>query len=324
MKKVTEFQISFEGESDSFSQEETVRGTVVFSLTQQLQIKGIWVTFHGMAETTLFVGDYDRQREVYFSSEQMLFGSSRRSPGDLTDMGPGDFQYPFSFKLPPALPGSFFSGGDESGRVKYSVEAVIHRPGKLDFTQKRSFQIRGVLDLNSVGAARQEVRGEGQTTLSCLGLSRGVITAALRLPRRAYALGERVSVQAHVVNDSRRWVKRSVVALLQLVALRVHGSSRWRTQEVCRRQRGPVAPGERDEWEDDGLVIPADLPPSRLAYCSLIDVHYALRLSVEPAGLAKALHVPLSVVIGTLPLREESSRQGRSVSSGIYDYGTKL
>jgi len=323
MTKLKKLEIVFEGDCDRFNQGETLRGKVVLDLDQTICVKGIRVTCKGKAEVTIFVGDYDTQKETYFSNEIYVFGTSRKEEGDPQDMAPGHYEYPFSFDLPFGLPESFVASGDEHACVVYKVEVSIQRPGKFSFTEERTFHIRSVLDLNILPDAIQEAVSNNEKTLSCLCMKNGTISAVFRVERKGYVPGELMPLYGFITNSSKSRVKRSEVTLIQYVTLKVQGSTKRKRNNICKCRRGPIAPGQTDQWQGETLEIP-DIPPSYLTGCGLIDIQYVVQLSVVPAGLASRLHVPLDVIIGTVPLRSEAQllQHMEARPSLIYDFGS--
>ena len=59
----------------------------------------------------------------------------------------GNFQYPFSFQLPPTLPSSFEG---EHGNVRYFIKGTIDRPWRFDHTCKTMFTVVANFDLNQL------------------------------------------------------------------------------------------------------------------------------------------------------------------------------
>ena len=323
MKKVKQLEIIFDDDCDSFRPGETVQGKAVLDLQQTISVKGIRLIFRGKAEVTIFLGDYDTQEERYFRQARVVFGTAPREDGGILDMEPGHYEYPFSFDLPLVLPNSFSIGGDENGEVTYSVEVVIQRPGKLSYAQTRSFFVCSKLDLNTLpDAVNLEIMGKSEKVLSFLGWKSGTISAVFRLERKGYVPGEQMPLYGCISNSSSCRIKKSVVTLVQYVTLKVHGATKKTENQICRCQRGAIAPGQQDQWQGESLAIP-DLPPSYLAGCNLIDIQYAVMLSVVPAGLYRKLNVPLDIVIGTVPLDARPDPITLSErTSTIFDFGS--
>ena len=57
----------------------------------------------------------------------------------------GDYEYPFSFRLPDNIPSSFVG---EHGKIAYSIKGVVDRPWRFDHSTVAFFNVVGVYDLN--------------------------------------------------------------------------------------------------------------------------------------------------------------------------------
>ncbi|KAK3098424.1 hypothetical protein FSP39_019320 [Pinctada imbricata] len=107
-----------------------------------------------------------------------------------------------------------------------------------------------------------------------------------------------------------------------------HATTKSRSdhKEVARVVHDEIAPGDSSSWGGSRLVIPA-LPPSFLVGCNIIDIRYYLELIIDPSGPAFKLHVPLEIIIGTIPLnaivhqRAQQQQYGLPPPQGAPHYG---
>ena len=67
---------------------------------------------------------------------------------------PGSYSWPFSFQLPPQLPGSYESN---DGCIRYMAKAIVDLPMKIDKTAMFVFTVTSVLDLNLEHTAKVTV-----------------------------------------------------------------------------------------------------------------------------------------------------------------------
>ncbi|KAK7087205.1 arrestin domain-containing protein 4-like [Littorina saxatilis] len=337
MGKLKKLETIFEHDKNHFLPGETVVGKVVLENAETFQVKGIRVKFKGRAEVTMFVGDYDTQKERYFSKDVVLLGHLPKEEGPLVEIPPGLHEYPFKVRLPSHLPNSFHCDGDENGSVVYFVEAIVHRPGKFSYSRRQEFIIHTVLDLNELPVARQAVENEGEKAVASLVCNSGTISAFISLPREGYVPGEAMSISGRVTNSSKRNIKRSFVVLEQVATLKVYGSAVTRTARICKGcERGSVPPGGTDQWSELPMEVP-DVPPTYLRDCQLIDVRYVLKLIVVPSGLCSNLQVPVEVIIGTVAVRDSPQQDFKGTQeirmvkideneegSNDFEYGTPL
>ncbi len=63
----------------------------------------------------------------------------------------GNYSYPFTIRLPPFLPASYEG---QHGKVMYWAKAYLDRPWKGDTEYKKSFNVKGLLDLNTEAEAK--------------------------------------------------------------------------------------------------------------------------------------------------------------------------
>jgi hypothetical protein len=58
----------------SYKPGEFVRGSIILETTQPIKYRGIRLKFKGRAVVTTFVGDYDTEKQTYFSGHYLLEG----------------------------------------------------------------------------------------------------------------------------------------------------------------------------------------------------------------------------------------------------------
>jgi Arrestin (or S-antigen), N-terminal domain len=67
--------------------------------------------------------------------------------GEIFDLMPGNYEYPFTFRLPKKIPSSFEG---EHGWVRYTLTATVVRPWRSNYEIKVPITVNTIVDLNSV------------------------------------------------------------------------------------------------------------------------------------------------------------------------------
>ncbi|XP_061179230.1 arrestin domain-containing protein 3-like [Saccostrea echinata] len=310
MGKLKTFYIELENSKGVFLAGQTINGKLVIELNAEMKMREIRCTFKGLAyvhwseSETTGTGSNRRTETIdytasenYFNQTVPVFGRGM-GMGDKNCLPPGQHVYPFSFQLPPNLPSSFEGG---IGYVRYTIKGTIDKPWKFDHTTKRPFTVIASLDLNSQPTAARSEQNQNSKYLCCLCCKSGPITGMLKLDRLGYVPGEAIAFNAEVQNMTNRVC--GIHAKLYMTTLfRTLKKSKTTTSEVAKVVYQDVQPGETEIWSGGRLVIPP-LPPSFLEGCRIIDLNYYFELIVDPSGPAIDLHVPLLVIIGTIPLQ---------------------
>lgn len=84
-----------------------------------------------------------RGKEEYFDTKVFL---ARPTEEDQFTLDAGTHYFDFDCEIPENCPTSFES---KHGRIRYTLEVVVSRPGKPNQTQKSAFTVLNVLDLNT-------------------------------------------------------------------------------------------------------------------------------------------------------------------------------
>ena len=61
------------------------------------------------------------------------------------------------------------------------------------------------------------------------------------------------------------------------MTFRAQNKSRIETKIISENWRGPIQPGGEDVWSDIQMFIPP-VPPSKLIYCTIIEIEYILQV----------------------------------------------
>ncbi|KAK6179157.1 hypothetical protein SNE40_011577 [Patella caerulea] len=307
MGKLASFEIFLQNHDPIFYAGQTVQGHVSIQLNEPMKIRGICLKFYGQAKVHFTErvsrgsGNnrhhetiHYRAEEEYFNQKVLLFGQGKDSV-----MAPaGQSVYPFQFTLPPGLPSSFES---RYGYVRYWLKATIDRPWKFDHTTKTAFTVICLLDLNREPTATTALQGHDEKTLCCLCCKSGPISAVFRIDRGGFVPGEAIPINVEITNHSSRTINGSKVVFRMETLFKAQGKMKVENRQLAKIKHDGFKKGESDIWSGEAIIIPP-VPPSFLAGCHIIDIHYYLELIVNPSGLSFEMTIPLEIIIGTIPL----------------------
>ena len=287
-----------------------VSGRVNLQTSDQKKLRGIYLTLVGRAyvhwsethssgtgQNRRTTTVHYREEEPYFNLRVNLWGGD----GGEHFLQPGNYQFPFSFKLPEVSLPTSHEGG--TGHVRYWLEARMDRPWKFDHVTKRAFTILERVDLN---LGREDLalprRGENQKTLGFLCCKTGPLTLTASTDRGGYCPGENILVTAHVGNDTNKEMRRLKATLYRHVVYYARGRTRTRNDVVSQMQTNDPIPARGNfEWNQQPLPIPASPPSSHT--CRIIHTDYMLDIEVVVPTFSINLHLGIPIVIGTDPLR---------------------
>ncbi|XP_062579348.1 arrestin domain-containing protein 3-like [Saccostrea cucullata] len=308
MGKLKAFFIELENSDGVFSPGQTINGKLVIELNEEMKMREIRWTIKGLAyvhwseSKTTGTGGNSRTETVYYTATENYFDYTEPVFGRGVEMGDknclpaGQHVFPFAFSLPQNIPSSFEGG---VGYVRYTIKGTIDKPWKFDHTTKRPFTVITSLDLNTQPTASHSHQNVDIKYLCCLCCKSGPIMGLLKLDRSGYVPGEAIYFNAEVQNMTTRVCK--ILAKLYMTTV-FHTAKKSKTthSEVAKVVYQDIRPGDTETWS--GRLIVPPLPPSHLQGCRIIDPTYYLELIVDPSGPAFDLHVPVLVIIGTIPL----------------------
>jgi Arrestin (or S-antigen), N-terminal domain len=116
---------------------------------------------HWRADSTTYCSEETYFRHIFpfleqgssFSTETMISKTLFKFwmlGGESFDLMPGNYEYPFTFRLPNELPSSFEG---EHGWVRYTLTATVVRSWQSNHEIKVPITVNTVVDLNSVEKA---------------------------------------------------------------------------------------------------------------------------------------------------------------------------
>ena len=323
MPRIEQFAITLDNPQGVYYAGQIVSGYVQLEITKELDLKGLTLKCVGAANVhwSESRGSGKNRRVVHFRSSERYVDVKLTIYGDgttTTAMPIGKHHFPFSITLPVNIPSSF--QGDH-GSVVYYLKAHIDRPWKIDTRIQLMLSVVALLDLNQRPGVTDALNTSGSKMFGCLCCKTGPLTATLTIPKGGYVSGETIFINANIDNYSDKVMTKSSIKLIETDIFKTPRKQRTVKRTVVRHDKESIAPGASFQWSNIGILIPP-LPPSDLIYCNIIDSVYSVELSVDPSGIGFDLDVPLSIVIGTIPLRQmfQYIQHGTGALPAIPDY----
>jgi len=326
-KEIKRFDISFKDPMASYKCGDVVAGNVILDLAQDLKMKGVKFNLQGISRVS-----WDEQRsyskgaggnlahknvDVYLDENCILL-----SHVDNNVLKAGNYQWPFTIRLPPYLPASFES---QYGKVQYWAKAVLDQPWKKDAEVQKPFNIIGMLDLNTEKDARIPISNNSEIMAGRFCLKSGPIEGELILQQRGFTNGEQISFTAKFSNHSKNELRDVFVQVVQEVDCTIEKKHKRKERLLKGITWRNIGAGETNVvWEDIIKGIPAVVPSRLGAGCKNISVKYVVMLGGKPAASSAHLEVPVEITIGTVPFRKtEGSSPILTIKAAKAQFGSK-
>nr|CAH0108486.1 unnamed protein product [Daphnia galeata] len=310
MDYIREFDIRLEKEM--YYAGETVYGVVILDTSENFKLRAVRVVLRGRAHLEWKVVVSGDQQSIsddqYFIDERSTIWGKEKADGSIPVLPRGYHQFPFHFLLPEScLPCSFES---KIGTVRYYIKATVDIPYASPPQGMKYFTIIGPhIDCMEEQYLKPLSRRRKRISC-CLCCKKGPLSLSVQLDRSAYVSGESLRLKADIHNRSAEEV-RLRLRLVQYVEYTIHrgvlGANK-EVQHVVLEYRGdPVQPGRRSKFDSSqSLVLPA-LPTTLVGVCRMINVYYALHVSLLLESEAEDLTMEFPVTIATVPFRIPNS-----------------
>ncbi|XP_031165048.1 arrestin domain-containing protein 3-like [Sander lucioperca] len=261
-------------EEATFSEGDTVAGTLTFTLKKETKVKGVMVKAKGDANVSWSEGSGDNRRSYtahtrYFKLKEYLVAEN--SEGTVLPQGVHCFK--FRFKIPQGDMPSSFKG--IHGKIVYMLEAKVSRgwlrcsrvQTELNFVSKSLSHLGQVMCPQSGSVAKEiGVFSKGQVQLSAT------------VNTKVCSPGDTLSVVAKICNSSSKKVKPKF-RLQQKTVYRASGSTNSSDQTLCKIVGETIALNS-EKTVSCQLKIPADAIPT-LHHCEIISVDHYLKVYLD-------------------------------------------
>lgn len=321
----------------SQGQQTTLSGKVVLHTSSVINLRGLHISCHGQCLVS-FVDEDDSDTErpwssvrSYLNLRQTIWGNDPSSRAYFLALEPGNYSFPFAFKIPAGLPPSF--EGDH-GYIRYFCKVTIDKPWEArNETRIAAFNVMNSLDLNSLPTTitskpkeARDVREANSGGLCGLCQRKGEVSIYMRTDRKGYVPGEQIVFDLHITNKSGQELTKWEIRLLQRTIYIAHdpGDNKIRkTSSILSFNLGDetrVKGGGCLKIDGESLTIPP-LPPSCLHECDIMEVEYALKFEGYLNHMEEKFRAVIPLTIGTIPLASQWDKlqQQYNSSHGIRD-----
>lgn len=236
--------------------------------------------------------------EEYFQISYYLQGGVNSGE---TELPAGAHTFPFTCALPPQLPSSFEG---EYGHVRYTVKVTLDRPWKFDQDTKMAFTVISPLDLNLIEKAREPFKLVLEKTFCCWCCASAPLSVVVSVPVTGYLSGQAIPLLIEIDNQSNVDVEKIKFQFRKHLAFHTT-APRMTKNDVSSIGELAFGPFNKSEQRTirQSLDIPP-LPPSNLANCGIIDLHYDLFVDCQVSGFHTNLSGVIPITIGTVPLND--------------------
>ncbi len=300
-------EIRIELNKQEFVGGETVTGAVIVQLDQDTPVRGIHLKLEGYEKSSWREGGGKHrhthtQTHSFFDEELLLYGRPRLGLGALLAdslegffvkgsyelLRAGTYQYPFSYVLPPRLPGGYESALTSS-RIYYGLKAQVDLPLKFDLAAVQPLVIHEPAN----GPAMHGVIE--RKTKKFLFHSDSLMEAAVHLEKDRFRLGETLLCCLEVTNRAPgKGIRAATLSLLEIETAYADGQTHEAPHEIARVkfEQHPILVKEH-ALVDLKLDIPEDLYPT-ISGATLVKLNYELQVALDiPWAVDMKLNVPV-------------------------------
>ncbi|KAM4616440.1 arrestin domain-containing protein 3-like [Polymixia lowei] len=276
MPSIKDLKVTYDflNEEGTFSEGDTIAGTVSLELSKETKVESLFVKAKGDANVHWSEKRGDRTHSYnahrrYFKLKQFLIPESSKD----TILPHGIHLYKFSLKIPSGSMPSSFRG--TYGKIVYKLEAKMSRSWKMDREVEKELKFVSKAIPNIASLMSRQV---GSTDKEMGFFSKGHVHMEITVDRRAYAPGEKVAVVAKVNNSSSKDMTPKF-SLRQKSLYRAQGSRKHGEDVICKMVGGVITP-KTEKTITCAMEIPADLAQT-IANCDIISVEYQLKVYLD-------------------------------------------
>jgi Arrestin (or S-antigen), N-terminal domain/Arrestin (or S-antigen), C-terminal domain len=225
-------------------------------------------------KTTFFEGN-----EVYLNSKNFLFGSEG---GNAVEMPSGVHRYNFECQLPPQLPASCEAS---HGNIRYSVQAVLDAPWKIDKEFKRQFTVLNdwLTDIPELKVPSQHEEVRRFCWLLCRS---DPLLMTVSMPCTGYTPGQVIPVTVSYVNKSNVDVIRTKIGFKKIIRFNCSSPTKGMKME-----KGKIVEvfgeGVKSGGEFTKQIAVPQLSLASNGFhkkCNVVEVFYEIKIEAEVSG----------------------------------------
>ncbi|XP_030594079.1 arrestin domain-containing protein 3-like [Archocentrus centrarchus] len=276
MSSIKDLNVTFEAinEDSSYSEGDTIVGTVSFRLTRDVKVKSLSVKAKGdaKAEWTEGVGECQmtyKTKKRYFKLKEYLIAEN----GKGTVLPKGAHAFKFSLQIPEGSLPSSFKGN--YGKIVYMFEAKISRScwWSSKVKQKINFISKSFLQF-----CEKMCPHSGSVSKKMSGRTKGEVHLSATIIRNVSSPGESLSVVAKICNSSSKDM-RPKFKLEQRTVYCCQNNTTESAVTLLQMVGGAVSPNS-EQTASCQLKIPEDAIPT-LHNCEIISVEYYIKVYLD-------------------------------------------
>ncbi|XP_054746992.1 arrestin domain-containing protein 17-like [Anastrepha obliqua] len=280
-----------------------VDGSVVLKADKPKDVKAVILNISGFAITKWREKRFNKKRtyfgrEDYMESKTFLMGSETSQKYTIQS---GIHTYNFACKLPENCPTSFEG---LHGCIRYIVKVTLVIPWKFNQTYSRGFTVMKMLDLNYESPQlKVPSTSENYRSYCCGPCKTEPLKVQVQLPQTGYVPGQRIPVNALVINNTNIPVAEVHYALVMVVRYSgqaVQQNSCLERITMATAKGGSVLRNCTRSLTQE-LLVPAT-PPTCLRSCGIIRITYQVEVEARMKGWYSSQTITIPILIGNVPL----------------------
>ncbi|CAN9513342.1 unnamed protein product [Ophioblennius macclurei] len=276
MPSIRSLTLTYEAlnEAASFSEGDTITGTVTLALLKQTTVEGLFIKAKGDANVRWTHKSGDRTHTYtshrrYFKLKQFLIPEHANE----TVLGRGNHVYNFSFRIPRESMPSSFKG--THGKIVYCLEAKLSRSWKIDTTAYKEITFASKMFPN----LHALLSPKAGSTKKDIGLfSKGKVNMDVTIDKGAFAPGETVVIVAKINNSSSSEMTPKF-SLQREIVFRANGHTKQESNNVHKVVDNCITAQTQKEVRCV-MRIPRDLMMT-IHNCDVISVSYNLKVCLD-------------------------------------------
>lgn len=298
-------EVTIKTDKSDYTGGETVKGNLIVHLDDALPVRGVRLQCRGCERAHWMNGTGRDQSdtletEVYFDSEQTVFGKPALAFGELVKdalsgifskknyeiLDQGTHEFAFRLELPPDLPGDYESPGRSF--IRYELIATVDVPLRIDLTATKR------LTIYEKAAAEPDQPVAKESSKSFLFDPDAPLELTVGLERSTFLPGDRTSCDITICNKSTKSIDAINVLVRQIEELAAGGEHKTNRYDL------PIADFmEFERKRGEPVKLSFDITMPRNVYATitsskLVQVRYELVVNLDiPWALDLEAAIPI-------------------------------
>ncbi|XP_033828835.1 arrestin domain-containing protein 3-like [Periophthalmus magnuspinnatus] len=310
MSPIKDFKLKYEAlnKQNFFVAGDTVKGTLTFTLTEEMKVKYLYVKAKGDANVHWSEGQGEHRHshtkhERFYKAKELLIPEN----ADEIVLPKGDHCYQFKLKIPEGNIPPSFKGFH--GKIVHVLQAKLKRSSIHPSTSKKKelyFMARSVLPSDQSPQTGSVDKKVGT-------FSKGQVHLSATVNKRVFAPGENIHVTAKVKNKSSKKM-RIKYSIDQKTLYRAYHHAKIYNETVCKIAGENIEPDSEGEFSCS-IPVPVDSKLSILN-CEIITVEFYMKTYLDISfGIDPEVSLPL-IIAAPDPIGQHGSKNVSGAVSG--------